>query len=138
MGGQALTLAETPMCACSVTSVVSASSQTYGLQPARLLCPWDPPGKNPGVDGHALLLGIFPTQGSNLCLILCPAPAGRFFPTSTTWEAQQRAPGRSLTRIECNSFYTNSAAERMGSYCRRPRGFQPGLCWRTSSQEKAK
>ena len=26
------------------------------------------PGKNTGVDCHSLLLGIFPTQGSNLCL----------------------------------------------------------------------
>ena len=33
--------------------------------PARLLCPWDSPGKNTGVGCHALLQGIFPTQGSN-------------------------------------------------------------------------
>ena len=30
------------------------------------LCPWDSPGNNTGVDCHALLQGIFPTQGSNL------------------------------------------------------------------------
>jgi len=30
------------------------------------LCPWDSLGKNTGVDCHALLQGIFPTQGSNL------------------------------------------------------------------------
>ena len=35
------------------------------LQPARLLCPWDSPGKNIGVCCHALLRGIFPTRGSN-------------------------------------------------------------------------
>ena len=35
---------------------------------ARLLCPWDSPGKNTGVGCHALLQGIFPTQGSNDCL----------------------------------------------------------------------
>ena len=28
----------------------------------------DSPGKNTGVGCHALLQGIFPTQGSNLCL----------------------------------------------------------------------
>ena len=28
-------------------------------------CPWDSPGKNTGVGCHALLQGIFPTQGSN-------------------------------------------------------------------------
>ena len=31
------------------------SVQSYGLQPARLLCPWDSLGKNPGVRCHALL-----------------------------------------------------------------------------------
>ena len=36
----------------------------YGLQPARLLCSWDSPGKNTGVGCPALLQGIFPTQGS--------------------------------------------------------------------------
>ena len=37
-----------------------------GLQPARLLCPWDFPCKNTGVGCHLLLQGIFLTQGSNL------------------------------------------------------------------------
>ena len=40
----------------------------WDLQPAWLLCPWDSPGKNTGVGCHALCQGIFPTQGSNLCL----------------------------------------------------------------------
>ena len=35
----------------------------------RLLCLWDYPGKNTGVSCHFLLQGIFPTQGSNLCLL---------------------------------------------------------------------
>ena len=33
---------------------------------ARLLCPWDSSGKNTGVVCHALLQGIFPSQGLNL------------------------------------------------------------------------
>ena len=39
---------------------------------ANLLCPWDSPGKNTGMDCHALLQGIFLTQGLNphlLCLL---------------------------------------------------------------------
>ena len=32
----------------------------------RLLCPWDSPGKNTGVDSHALLQGIFPAQMDSL------------------------------------------------------------------------
>ena len=46
-------------------SVMSDSSRPHGLQPTRLLCPWDSPGRNTGVGCHALLQGIFPTQGSN-------------------------------------------------------------------------
>ena len=46
-------------------SDVSDSLQPHGLQPARLLCPWDFPGKNTGMDCHFILQGIFPTQGSN-------------------------------------------------------------------------
>ena len=35
------------------------------VTPSRLLCPCDSPGKNTGVGRHALLRGIFPTQGLN-------------------------------------------------------------------------
>ena len=44
---------------------MSDSSGLYGLQPARLLCPQDSPGKNTEVDCHALLQGIFLPQGMN-------------------------------------------------------------------------
>ena len=50
----------------SVTSVISDAWQLYGLQPARLLCPWDLPGKNNWVGCCALLQGIFPTEVSKL------------------------------------------------------------------------
>ena len=43
----------------------------YGLQPARLPIHEVSPGKNPGVACHALLQGIFSTQGLNLCLPRC-------------------------------------------------------------------
>ena len=43
----------------------------HGLQPARLLWPWDSPGKNTGVDCHSLLRRVFLTQGSNLGLLHC-------------------------------------------------------------------
>ena len=35
----------------------------------RLLCPWDSPGKNTGVECHAPLQGNFLTQGSNFHLL---------------------------------------------------------------------
>ena len=52
-------------------SVVSGSLQPRELWPARLLCPWNSPGKNTGVGCHFLLQGIFPTQGSNPGLPHC-------------------------------------------------------------------
>ena len=56
---------------CVSHSVVSDSLCPHGLQPARLLCSWDSPGKNTGVGCHFLLQGIFPTQGLNSCLLHC-------------------------------------------------------------------
>ena len=38
---------------------------TMDYKSARLLSPWDSPGKNTGMGCHALLQGIFLTQGSN-------------------------------------------------------------------------
>ena len=43
----------------------------HGLQPTRLLCPWDFPGKDTGVGCHFLLQGIFLTQGQNPGLLHC-------------------------------------------------------------------
>ena len=55
------------ICVCMGTR--SCSSCVWlcnsGFQPASLLCPWDSPGTNTGVGCHALLQGIFLTQGSN-------------------------------------------------------------------------
>ena len=56
-------------CAVLSCSIVADPLRTHGLQPARLLCPWDSPGKNTEVGCHALLQGIFLTQGSNSCLL---------------------------------------------------------------------
>ena len=39
--------------------------QSHRLQPARLLYPWDSPGKNTGVGCHVLFQGFFLTQGLN-------------------------------------------------------------------------
>ena len=46
-------------------SVMSNSLQSYGLQPARLLCLWNSPSKTTGVGSHSLLQRIFRTQGLN-------------------------------------------------------------------------
>ena len=50
---------------------MSDSLRPHGLQPTRLLRPWDFPGKSSGVRCHFLLQGIFLTQGSNPGLPHC-------------------------------------------------------------------
>ena len=47
-------------------SVGSDSSWPHGLQPTRLLRPWDFLGKSTGVGCHSLLQGIFPTKGERV------------------------------------------------------------------------
>ena len=44
--------------------------QPHRLQPARLFCPWDFPGKDTGMGCHFLLQRIFQTQESNPWLLL--------------------------------------------------------------------
>ena len=50
------------MYVCVRFLVVSSSLRSHGLLPARLLCPWNYPGKNTGVGCHSLLQGIFLIQ----------------------------------------------------------------------------
>ena len=50
----------------SVQENAGDSLQPHGLQPTRLLCPWDAPGKSTGVGCCALPQGIFLTQGLTL------------------------------------------------------------------------
>ena len=54
----------THCCVCEC-SVMFGSWHPYELQPARLFCPQDFPGRNTGVGCHFLLRGIFLTQRSN-------------------------------------------------------------------------
>ena len=44
---------------------------TMDYEPARLLCPWNSSGKNPGMGCHSLLQEILPTQVSNPGLLHC-------------------------------------------------------------------
>ena len=58
---------------CAVLSYLVSSDSLWprGLEPTRLLCPWDSPGKKTGVDCYAFLQGIFLTQGLKLDLPYC-------------------------------------------------------------------
>ena len=53
---------------------MSDSLQPHGLLPARLLWPWDFPGKTTGVGSHFLLQEIFLTQGLNPGPLHCRWP----------------------------------------------------------------
>ena len=63
---------------CDTIDCNLLGSSVLGILQARIL-EW--------VGCHALLQGIFLTQGSNLHLLMSPALAGGFFTTSATWEA---------------------------------------------------
>ena len=53
------------MCMCA-KSLQSCLFVTLWTDPAKLLCPWDSPGKNTGIVCHLPLQGIILTQGSKL------------------------------------------------------------------------
>ena len=55
------------------------SLRPHGLQPTRLLCPWDFPGKNTGVGCHFLLQGGSSRPKDRTCVSCI---AGRFFALS--------------------------------------------------------
>ena len=48
---------------CLVTKLYPTPLQPHVLQPARLLCPWDSPGKNTGVGCHFPSPGDLPDPG---------------------------------------------------------------------------
>ena len=70
-------------------SVMFNSLQPHGLQPTRLLCPWDFPGKNIQVGCHFLLQGNFPNPEMEPTSVMSPALAGRFLSTRATCEVQR-------------------------------------------------
>ena len=75
--------------ACSASQLCPPFCSPRGLQPTRLLCPWNFSGKNTGMGCRFLPQWIFLTQGCTKSLVSA-ALAGRFFTTSTTSEALQQ------------------------------------------------
>ena len=66
---------------------MSDSLRLYGLYPARLLCPWDFPGKNTGMDCHAQSSRGSSQPRDRIHISVSPAPVGGFFITSSTWKS---------------------------------------------------
>ena len=73
-GGRRVELAGISLAMTSVAIVQSLGCVRLFAVPWTVACPaplsMNSPGKNTGVDCHFLLLGIFPTQGSNPHLLL--------------------------------------------------------------------
>ena len=63
-------------------SVVADSLQRHGLQPTRLLCPWDSPGKKTGVGCHFSPPENLPSPGIEPASLVPPVESSRFFTTS--------------------------------------------------------
>ena len=74
------------MCAKSLQSCPTLCHPMDHRPPgSQALCPWGSLGKSTGVGCHALLQGIFPTQGSK-CVSYVSCTVGGFFATSASWE----------------------------------------------------
>ena len=85
---------------------MSYSLRPHGPQHTRLLCPWDSPGKNTGVDNHSLLPGIFPIQGSNLGFPHCRQILYHL--------SHQRSPEIMIVSIYKNFFVANKLKKKKG------------------------
>ena len=83
---------------CLVSSVVSDSVQPHGLQPTRLLCPWNSPGKI--VAGLAMPSSRGSSQPRDWTRVSCIA--GRFFATEP--------PGKSPLLEDLSAIHLHSWA----------------------------
>ena len=74
-GGERWTTSVHGVCVCACVcahSVVSASFRPHGPAPTMLLCPRGSPGKNTGVDFHALFQAIFrPRDRTRVSYVSC-------------------------------------------------------------------
>ena len=72
------------LCVCAHVlshSVMSTWLRSHGLQPTRLLCPWNFPGKNTGAGCHFLRQQILPDSGIKHMSLASPALTSEFLIT---------------------------------------------------------
>ena len=88
-------------------SVVSNSLRPHGLEPPGSSVHGDFQGKNTGVGCHALLQGIFPTQGSNPGLPHCRCLSHQGNPRILEWVAypfsSRSSQPRNRTDVSCTA-----------------------------------
>ena len=93
-----------PLCVHMLCTVMSTALQPHARWPARLLCPWDSPGKNTGVGCHFLLQGIFPIQASNPHLLYL-----------RRWQADSLPLSRQTSSLTCMLFVGSGVRQTLGS-----------------------
>ena len=73
--GRAIIVGKINVGMCSVAQSCPTLCSSHGLQPTRLLCPWDSSGKNTGVGCHSLLQMCYAAAAAakslQSCLTLC-------------------------------------------------------------------
>ena len=93
-------------------SVVSDSLWPHGLQPTRLLCPWDCPGKSTGVGCHFLLQRIFLTQTSSKRTWLLKKLMKCFPRCLFPYASPQAVPGVSSCFVSSPTFAITSVSKK--------------------------
>ena len=76
--------------------------QPNGLQPTRLLCPWDSPGKNTGVGCHFLLPCMKMKSLSRVRLLVTPWTAAHQAPPSMRFYRQEYWSGMPSPSPSCS------------------------------------
>ena len=74
-------------------SLVVSDSFSIPWTVARLLCPWNFPGKNTGVGLPFSSPGDLPDPGIEPASLMSPALAGGFFTTRATWDDHESCGG---------------------------------------------
>ena len=105
------------VCVCLVTQSCSALCSCIDCNPPGLSIWGDSPGQNTGVDCHALLHGIFPTQGSNPGLPHCRWILYRLSHQGFIQATQVQFLGRELTSRVTLPL---TAASSRSQWCRQP------------------
>ena len=99
------------VCVCSVAKSHLTLLWPHGLYPARLLCPWDSPGKNTGV-GCCFLLHSDPGMK-----LVSPALAGRFFSTEPAGKPQRSLPNACVCVCVCVCVFIHLVLVVLGLRC---------------------
>ena len=121
---------------CMGTMYIRAKSLSHVQLsvPARLLSPWDSPGKNTGVGCHALLQGVFLTQGSNPGLLHCR----QILYPWTTYEAHGKHREGQITEnapLKMDSEGKTWTCSMKGGVYQADECFSPGMRqWRVSTE----